>query len=397
MKDTKLLNEIIEINPAFYIILFSEEKLKLNLTEKVLLTFAYDEDFLTLEKLMEVTEWKKAYANRIINGLIKKGIISILDENITVEGFGHEKERKKWNEVIENQIQQEKEKDEQKRLRQLERAKIMKQKLAKVEKPKAPVIAPLPEPELSTEELLESLDDISAVDEKPLPISFGQKPSIKTLPLPKKEAKSKAPIILSEKEKQDIKDKDDLLGAMDVLDDMMASETGKKGKKQKTDVSTDLSLDIADLGEEEPDLEDKVPEKILQYHEKFSLINGGLVQYDKIKDFLVNDDELKTLGEVSDDLIKAMLTQLKELQMINSSTKIGKYEFYLFNEISLDPFNKKFINFAINKKPLKKEDFMIGLKWTEGKTLKVMKNLQEKGILRIKKDKIIIPGIIQKE
>jgi hypothetical protein len=38
---------------------------------------------------------------------------------------------------------------------------------------------------------------------------------------------------------------------------------------------------------------------------------------------------------------------------------------------------------------------MKGLKWDEEKTLKSMKSLQEKGILRIESNKLTIPGIIQ--
>ena len=45
MKDTKLLNDIIEVNPQFHLIVFSEEPIKLSLKDKVLLTFAYDEDY----------------------------------------------------------------------------------------------------------------------------------------------------------------------------------------------------------------------------------------------------------------------------------------------------------------------------------------------------------------
>ncbi|MHA1256665.1 MAG: hypothetical protein ACTSPS_13815, partial [Promethearchaeota archaeon] len=53
------------------------------------------------------------------------------------------------------------------------------------------------------------------------------------------------------------------------------------------------------------------------------------------------------------------------------------------------------IEYAMNKKPMKKEEFKTELKWSEEQILATMKDLQEKGILRIEKDKVIIPGIIQ--
>jgi hypothetical protein len=44
---------------------------------------------------------------------------------------------------------------------------------------------------------------------------------------------------------------------------------------------------------------------------------------------------------------------------------------------------------------LKKINFLNGLKWDEEKVLSTMKSLQEKGILRIESNSIIIPGIVQ--
>ena len=91
-----------------------------------------------------------------------------------------------------------------------------------------------------------------------------------------------------------------------------------------------------------------------------------------------------------------MLEQLKELKMIQDSIQIGKSDFYLFNKITLNEEAKVLIEYAINKNPMKKEEFKTGLKWSEEEILATMKELQEKGILRIEKDKIIIPGIVQK-
>ncbi|MFX1392354.1 MAG: hypothetical protein ACFFAH_02165, partial [Promethearchaeota archaeon] len=68
----------------------------------------------------------------------------------------------------------------------------------------------------------------------------------------------------------------------------------------------------------------------------------------------------------------------------------------LFNEISLSNSEKNFIIFAINKKPMKKEEFISGLSWDEQKTLSTMKKLQRKGIMMLAKHNIIMPGIIQK-
>ena len=210
-------------------------------------------------------------------------------------------------------------------------------------------------------------------EKEPSKIKFKQKPTIKKLPTIKEEIKLK--------EEQEIKDKDDLIGAMEALDVMMPAKP-----VEKVEIKRDT------LVEETSNLEELISEKILSYHEKFTLINGGLSQYEKIKQFIEQE-----LGDIPEDLMKSMLEQLKELQMIHGIYKIGDYDFYLFTELSLNEDEKTFIQFAINKKPMLKEDFIQGLDWDEEQILKTMKTLQEKNILRIEKNEINIPGIIQKE
>jgi len=358
MKETELLNNLIEINPTFQIIVFTNgEKLDLSLTEKVLLTFAYEEDVLTNQKLIELTEWKEEYANKIIEGLTDKGIITIENDIIIVENFGSVEDRRNWNKIIQDKIQEEKEREERGRKRQLERAAKLKERLGEVE-----------EIVISEEPISEQLSE-----KEPSKIKFKQKPTIKKLPTIKEEIKLK--------EEQEIKDKDDLIGAMEAFDVMMPAKS-----IEKVEIKRDT------LGEETSNLEELISEKILSYHEKFTLINGGLSQYEKIKRFIEHE-----LGDIPEDLMKSMLEQLKELQMIQGIYKIGDYDFYLFNEISLTEDEKTFIQFAINKKPMLKEDFIQGLDWDEEQILKTMKTLQEKNILRIEKNEIKIPGIIQKE
>ncbi len=358
MKETELLNNLIEINPTFQIIVFTNgEKLDLSLTEKVLLTFAYEEDVLTNQKLMKLTEWKEEYANKIIEGLTDKGIITIENDIIIVENFGSVEDRRNWNKIIQDKIQEEKEREEWERKRQLERAAKLKERLGEVEEV---VISEEPIPEQVSEK-------------EPSKIKFKQKPTIKKLPTIKEEIKLK--------EEQEIKDKDDLIGAMEALDVMMPAKS-----IEKVEIKRDT------LGEETSNLEELISEKILSYHEKFTLINGGLSQYEKIKRFIEHE-----LGDIPEDLMKSMLEQLKEMQMIHGISKIGDYDFYLFNELSLTENEKTFIQFAINKKPMLKEDFIQGLDWDEEQILKTMKTLQEKNILRIEKNEINIPGIIQKE
>ena len=377
MKDTKLLYDIIEINPAFHIVVLSEEKIKLTLTEKVLLTFVYDEDFLTVDRLLEITEWKEAYGKKILDGLVKKGIVTVLDENINTDGFGHEDERKKWNETIKEQIVTEKAKEEEKRDRQLKRAQQMRAKLAEAKKLKDPKSAepkPEPVPEKTLEDTLDDLDSISATDVEPPKIKFDKKPGVKALPLPGKgpSAGPKLKEIAVKKSEA----KDGLAGAIDALDDLI----------------TEDDEPMANGDTEGRDLEDLVPEKILNYHEKFSIVNGGLVQYEKLKEYVIKEVN----DEVPDELLKAMLTQLQELQMVHSTLKFGNFDFYLFNEITFDFFEKRFITVCVDKAPRTREDLITELRWKEDRYESTIKSLQEKGLIKVEDDKVIIPAINQK-
>jgi hypothetical protein len=365
MKDTKLLNDIIEINPTFHIIVFkNNEELEFSLAEKVLLTFAYDEELLSNQRLMELTEWKEEYAKKIIEKLIEKGIVSIQENYIIVENFGSIEQRRTWRKVIHDKIQQEKEIQEAKRKKQLEEVEILKERLAEVEE--IEIIKELKNEEIAGETLNK--------------IHFKEKPSVKKLLLPDETIKLEFHKI-KQKETQEIKDKDDLIGAMEALDEFMPAESIEK-----------YDIDKEIIEDENINLEDLIPEKILSYHEKFSLINGGLSQFEKIKRFIVQE-----IGEVPEDLIRSTLFQLKELKMIHDSYRIGNYEFFLFNELLLAEDEKAFIQFAFDKNPMPKENFSDGLDWDEERVLKTMRALQEKKVLRIEKNKIIIPGIIQKK
>jgi hypothetical protein len=130
----------------------------------------------------------------------------------------------------------------------------------------------------------------------------------------------------------------------------------------------------------------------LEYVEKEEIqLKGGFSQYEKIKQFIEQE-----ITDVPNEVILTVLDQLFELKLIFKSLKIGKVKYYLFKDVELNAVEKRFIEFATNKKPLKKINFLKGLNWDEGKVLSTMKSLQEKGILRIESNSIIIPGIVQK-
>jgi len=332
MKETHLLNDLIEINPTFYVLIFKEENLQFSNPEKVVLSFAYDEDYLTIQKLLEITKWDDTYTTKILNQLEKKGAISVYDENVFVDGFGHEDERRIWNATVNEQIQKEKDRELEKAKRKAEIKARIKEKLEDVERKK------LEKPEVDL-----------------------QKP------------------------------KENFAGELDS-DNLNVKELPPIKKPQTTEGEEllELDLELEDFDKEEIDLKERISQIILSFHENFSVLNGGFAQEEIIKDYVEQE-----LEDVQEDILISTFEQLKELKLIYSSIMIGNSTFYLFKKMQFTTNEKKFINFALKKKPLNKKDYIKELKWDEGKVLRTMKKLQDKGILRIKADKIIIPGIIQ--
>ena len=140
-----------------------------------------------------------------------------------------------------------------------------------------------------------------------------------------------------------------------------------------------------------PQIEELISSKILNYDEKYSILNGGFVQYEKIKEFILNDINIE-----DDDLLKNTLQHLQDLKLIHSTLELENGSFYLFKPLEFTDEELRFISAALNRSPLTKEELSSILEWNEDQVLAIMKKLQEKGILRIEFDKIIIPGINQK-
>ena len=340
MKDTHLIRDIIEINSTLQLIIIKKVDLEFTNPEKVIITFVYDEiNELTVQELLKLTQWDYIYAKKILDGLRDKGILGVTGDSIKIESF---KEKAKWNELIENQIKKEKLKEEEKLKRQIE---LMKKLKTQLEDTKKEILIEVQKP--VPNEIKEDLEEIEKLEEDLVPkIKFDKKPAVKSLP-----------------------------------------QSMEKMKKEENE----LESEIENLKEEQPDLIETISQKILDYLEKFSIMNGGLTQYEKIKNFILED-----YPNITDEEIKKTIDQLKELQLIHGLIKLGQHEVYLFKDLKLNPHERRFIKYAISKEPLKKEDFMKGLKWDEEKTLKSMKSLQEKGILRIESNKLTIPGIVQK-
>lgn len=327
MKETNLIQDVVEINPLFYFIIIKNLKFEFSNPEKVVLSFAYDHQDLTIEKLLELAQWDYQYAKKVITGLKNKGILEVVNDQIIINSFNDEAEKKAWNDSINAQIKIEKEQKELKEKRRMELKTKLRSQIEKVKK-----------------EVDEDLKEIIQAEEEPIKeqvapkIKFDKKPSVQKLPQ-------------------------------------------KEEKPELEGIESD---------DESIELNEAVSQRILRYHEKFSILNGGLAQFEKIENYILKKDPM-----IKKETIFATLKQLMELNLVSTSITLNGHEIFLFKEFKFTPEEKDFLSHALYKSPLTKDQFTKSLKWDEETTLKTMKKLQKKGIIRIEADKIIIPGIVQ--
>ena len=96
MKETKLIQDVIEINPIFYFIIAKNIDIEFTNPEKVVLSFSYDYPNLNIEKLLELTQWDFQYTDKVLSGMKQKGLLEVTNDQIIVESFKNEVEVKKW-------------------------------------------------------------------------------------------------------------------------------------------------------------------------------------------------------------------------------------------------------------------------------------------------------------
>ena len=286
MEVSRFITGLIEIDSNFYILVFLEDLTEFSNAEKVVLSLSYNENNLTIQQLLELTGWDYIYANKILDKLKKKEIVILEKENIIVKGFETPQERKEWNAVMDTYISKEKEKEELKIKRQLELKNKLKTSLEK-EKEKKLKLVEVTERTISKSNMAELEGDDS-----PKKI-FKGRPKVKDLP------KSKTKI--------------------------------KKSREE----NLKIPLDFNTIEKEDLDLSERISQKVLDFHEKYSVVNGGFCQYEKLREFIN-----KEMENVNEGTLKEVLANLTNLKLISKSLKIGKATFYLFKEFDFSSKEK---------------------------------------------------------
>nr|MDO8117169.1 hypothetical protein [Candidatus Sigynarchaeota archaeon] len=197
-------------------------------------------------------------------------------------------------------------------------------------------------------------------------------------------------------------DIDDLMNAMAELEEESTFSSGKDNldifNKEGTKVNSEelisstkvtTSASPGDVPSPEVAL---LAEKILAVYEKQEILNGGLMQFAKLKKLLREE----TGGDFQETKFMATLEVVKSMGMISRILDVpgSEEKIVLFKDITLDPDEMKVTQYAMGKpvNQLTKSSIATVLGLDEAGVLSVLKKMQDKGILRFTgKDAIQIP------
>ncbi len=119
MKEIGKINQIIEVGPFIKLLTF-HDKIKLNASEKVIISLYLEHDLKTIEDIQERTLWKPSFLNSVLQKMHSKKILDLdlQEQTIKISGLISSSERfernKRLEDIIKNKM--EKEKDSKKLL-----------------------------------------------------------------------------------------------------------------------------------------------------------------------------------------------------------------------------------------------------------------------------------------
>ncbi|MHA1370208.1 MAG: hypothetical protein ACTSRA_10895, partial [Promethearchaeota archaeon] len=139
----------------------------------------------------------------------------------------------------------------------------------------------------------------------------------------------------------------------------------------------------------------KLSEKIFAIYEKHEIVNGGVMQLKKLEQLLIKEG----LKSINKEDLKKTIDLLKSMGMISRVLEFPNGEkVLLFKDIPLSDKEIEILGKVLEtpKQLFVKTKLATILNMTEEEILDLLKNLQEKGIIRYHGDSVIeVPGFIQ--
>ena len=343
MKEIGKINQIIKVGPFIKLLTF-HDKIKLNASEKVIISLYSEYDLKKIEDIQERTLWKPSFLNSILQKMHSKKILDLdlQEQTIKISGLISSSERfernKRLEDIIKNKL--EKEKDSKKLLGYEQEHKItLNRKKSRLQ-----------QEELKTQQT-------------------------KLLAEAKLEAKKLSKIHRKEAEKQSkIQDKERKKKITIEKSDDKEGEKTKKKKEKKTD---------------EKQILDKEIKKIFKNVGK---ITGGIITLSTLLKIL-KDGAFPKLKK--NDLLKT-IDILKEKKSITYEISFSGAIIYVFGDLVIDDDIEQLIKqFIVNQEMDEKKIGIAFDNWSSKKIKRVIKRFEDLNLIKKdKKNHYYLPGLI---
>ena len=343
MKDIGKINQIIEIGPFIKLLTF-HEKLKVNTSEKVIISLCAEHNLTKIEDIQKRTLWKPSYLNSVLQKMQSKKILDLhlQEQTISIKGLISSSERfernQKLEEIIKKKIEQEK--DSKKLLGDQQQHNItLNRKKSRIQ-----------QEELKTQQA-------------------------ELLAEAKKEAEKQSKIHRKEAEKQSkIQDKERKKKLRTEKSDVEEGEKPKKKQEKKKDENQKLVKEI---------------EKIFK---NIGKITGGIITLSTLLKILKDGPFPKLKKKELQNSIKI----LKEKKSINTELSISDIIIYVFGDIEIDDDMQKLIEQFVEDEELNEKEIGVVIDdWSSKKIKKVIKKFEDQKLIKKdKKNRYYLPGLI---
>ena len=350
MKEIGKINQIIEIGPFIKLLTFNEN-LKVNTSEKVIISLYAEHDITKIEDIQERTLWKPSFLNSVLQKMQSKKILdlNLLEQEISINGLISSSERsernKRLEEIIKNKIEKEKDSKKLDGYRQQHDITLNRKK-SRLQQEKLKT----QQTELLAEAKLEA-EKISKIH--------------------RKEAEKQSKIEDKERKKKIKSGKIDL-------------KEGKKTDKDKKKKQNKSEIPI--------DEKQKLVNEIEKIFKKIGKITGGIITLSTLLKILKNSafPKLKKIELLN------IVDILKEKGNIIDELSYSGVIIYVFGDLSFDDDMVQLIKKFIVNEEMDEEDIGVAIDdWSSKKIKRVIKKFEDlKLIKKDKKNHYYLPGLI---
>ena len=354
MKEIGKINQIIEIGPFTKLLTF-HEKIKINASEKVIISLYVEQNLKKIEDIQERTLWKPSFLNSVLQRMQSKKILDLdlQEQKISINGLISSSERfernKRLEDIMKNKIEKEK---DSKKLQGYQQQHIISLNRKK---------SRLQQEELKVQQT-ELLAEAKLKAEKLSKIH--RKEAEKLSKIKDKERKKKISIGKNE------------------------DKEGEKTKKEKEKKSKKNLPKPKKTTDEKQKLVNEI-EKIFKNVGK---ITGGIITLSTLLKILINS----AFPKLKKNELLNIIDFLKEKEIILDELSFSGVKIYIFGDLVIDNDMEQLIKQFIVNEEMDEKDIGNAIDgWNSKKIKKVIKRFEDQNLIKKdKKNHYYLPGLI---